>query len=138
MDWKIMPRLSLSLGVRYERELMPSPFANLINPLVPQTGQMPNDRNNIVRASGCLGCIRHGKTSCAAAGYLLWTYHQLHRFQRSDRNRDGWWPDLLQLLSNVGGRAGFPDRSATPPAGAGKNIAFFDANFQNRKSARWI
>src|SRR6266700_4324115 len=62
-DWKIMPRLSLSLGVRYERELMPSPFANLINPLVPQTGQLPSDRNNIgPRIGFAWDVFGHGKT----------------------------------------------------------------------------
>ncbi|MBZ5503989.1 MAG: TonB-dependent receptor [Acidobacteriia bacterium] len=45
-DWKIMPRLSLSFGIRYEREVLPDPFSTLVNPLLPQTAQMPQDKNN--------------------------------------------------------------------------------------------
>jgi hypothetical protein len=45
-DWKVLPRLSLSMGLRYEREILPDPFSNLINPAVPQTAQMPADNNN--------------------------------------------------------------------------------------------
>ena len=41
-----MPRLSLSLGMRYEREILPDPFGSLINPALPQTAQMPQDKNN--------------------------------------------------------------------------------------------
>ncbi|HEX4605719.1 MAG TPA: carboxypeptidase regulatory-like domain-containing protein, partial [Candidatus Angelobacter sp.] len=45
-DWKILPRLSLSFGMRWEYQQLPSPFSNLINPGVPQTAHMPSDTNN--------------------------------------------------------------------------------------------
>ena len=54
-DWKVYPRLSLSLGLRYEREMLPDPFSNLINPAVPQTAHMPTDNNNLGSTRGlCL------------------------------------------------------------------------------------
>jgi outer membrane receptor protein involved in Fe transport len=43
-DWRIFPRLSLSLGIRYEREVLPEPFSNLINPLLPGSAKMPLDK----------------------------------------------------------------------------------------------
>ena len=46
-DWRIMPRLSLSFGVRYEREILPDAFSALINPAFAQTSKMPSDGNNI-------------------------------------------------------------------------------------------
>src|SRR5205085_10461604 len=46
-DWKVIPRLTLSLGARYEYEQLPSVFPALVNPAVPQTGVMPSDKNNI-------------------------------------------------------------------------------------------
>src|SRR5262249_3840412 len=46
-DWKILPRLSLSLGVRYDYEMMPDPVSGLVNPAVPQTGHLPDDKNKI-------------------------------------------------------------------------------------------
>jgi hypothetical protein len=56
-DWRITPRLTLTIGVRYEYEYIPSPFAPNIAgngltgaaaaPAVLQTLQKPDDRNNI-------------------------------------------------------------------------------------------
>lgn len=46
-DWRIFPHFSLSLGVRYEYELLPTAFPALVNSAVPQTAKMPNDKNNV-------------------------------------------------------------------------------------------
>ncbi len=44
-DWRILPKLTLTLGVRYEYEYVPpAPFPN---PALPQTANRPDDRNNI-------------------------------------------------------------------------------------------
>ena len=42
--WKTTPRLTLTLGLRYEYETMPS--TQLANPAVPATSQLPSDKNN--------------------------------------------------------------------------------------------
>jgi Carboxypeptidase regulatory-like domain len=44
-DWKILPRLSLSMGLRWEYQMMPE-GSSLINPTVPQTAHIPTDMNN--------------------------------------------------------------------------------------------
>ena len=53
-DWRVSPRLTLSLGVRYEYEYIPlNPLINtggspgIAGGAVPQTANQPNDRNNI-------------------------------------------------------------------------------------------
>ena len=51
-DWKVTPRLSLTIGVRYDYEQLPSPYASLVNPAVPQTGHFPHDKNNIAPRVG--------------------------------------------------------------------------------------
>lgn len=43
-DWKVTPRLTLNLGVRYDYEALPKPFAP--NSAVPNTQQVPSDKNN--------------------------------------------------------------------------------------------
>ncbi len=45
-DWKITRRLTISAGVRYEYEALPRPNKLLVNPDIPQTATMPQDRNN--------------------------------------------------------------------------------------------
>ena len=43
-DWRFHPRLTLNLGMRYEREILPEP--QIPNAAAPKTGEFPNDKNN--------------------------------------------------------------------------------------------
>jgi hypothetical protein len=45
-DWKLSRHLTITAGVRYEYEALPSPNKLLANPDIPQTSVMPHDRNN--------------------------------------------------------------------------------------------
>ncbi len=54
-DWKIYPRLTLNLGVRYDFESFPQPsdsFGTVANTLLPQTQNRPNDKNNFAPRIG--------------------------------------------------------------------------------------
>ncbi|HEV2761667.1 MAG TPA: TonB-dependent receptor, partial [Pyrinomonadaceae bacterium] len=43
-DWRVTPRLTLNLGMRYEYQANPDPIN--VNPALPQTGNMVDDKNN--------------------------------------------------------------------------------------------
>jgi hypothetical protein len=43
-DWRIKPRLTLNLGLRWDYEQMPSP--QIPNPLLPASSKFPSDKNN--------------------------------------------------------------------------------------------
>jgi outer membrane receptor protein involved in Fe transport len=61
-DWRVSPRLTLNLGVRYEYQR--NPRAVNPNPLLPQTRNFVNDRNNIGPRVGFAYDINgDGKTS---------------------------------------------------------------------------
>ena len=61
-DWRVSPRLTLNLGLRWEYEQFPEPF--LVNPSLPQTGNRPSDKNNFGPRIGFAADVSgDGKTS---------------------------------------------------------------------------
>jgi hypothetical protein len=138
-DWKIHQRLSLSLGVRYERELLPQPFSSqpdLRNPNLPQSSFMPDDQNNIgPRVGFAWDVFGRGKT-VLRGGYGFYYGRIINS-------------TIFNALTNTGMPGGQNSLTFTPtttvpvaapvfpvvfsslPAGAGRNVTFFDSNFQN-------
>jgi outer membrane receptor protein involved in Fe transport len=137
-DWRVNPRLTLNLGVRWEYERLPEPF--LANSVLPQTGNMPNDLNNIgPRIGFALDVNGDGKTSLRG-GYGIYYGRIINS-------------TILSALTNTGNPAGvvgvslnpasspatpagnaaapiFPNVLATAPPGTG-SVQYFANGFKN-------
>ncbi len=63
-EWKASPRLSVTLGLRYEYQRMPNTYDAVRNVNVPQTFNLPDDKNNIApRVGFAYDVTGNGKTS---------------------------------------------------------------------------
>ena len=128
-DWRVNPRLTLNLGLRYEYISFPQPF--LVNPLLPQTGNRPSDKNNFgPRIGFALDVNGDGKNSIRG-GFGMYYGAVVTS-------------TILGTLINTGAAGGqsvasvqptnaaapiFPNVLASAPAGTGA-VDYFASNFQ--------
>jgi hypothetical protein len=132
-DWKILPRLSLSFGMRYEREILPDPFSTLVNPLLPQTARMPQDKNNFgPRLGFAYDLTGNGKT-VIRGGYGIYYGRIINSTIFNALTNTGL--TTAQRTFSFGptsaGAPQFPAILTGSSLSITPNVTFFSPNFQN-------
>ena len=136
-DWRVTPRLTLNLGLRWEYERMPKPF--LPGP-IPQTSKLPDDRDNFGPRFGFAYDVSgDGKTSLRG-GYGIYYGRIINSTILNALTNTGNPGGQVQVSLNPasspatpGGNAAapiFPNVLATAPAGSA-SLQFFSSNFSN-------
>ncbi len=130
-DWRIMPRLSLSFGVRYEREILPDAFSSLVNPAFPQTSKMPSDGNNIgPRVGFAYDLFGTGKT-VVRGGYGIYYARVINSTVFSALTSTGVaGAQTVVSFNPLPTSPSFPFVFPASASPQGKSVTFFDPNFQ--------
>jgi hypothetical protein len=130
-EWKVIPRLSLTLGLRYELEQLPNP--QLPNPLIPQTLTFPSDKNNIAPRVGFAYDVFGKGNTVVRGGYGIFNARLMNSTIYNALAQTGLsaGQSVINLSANQAGAPIFPQIIATaagtrPPP----SVVYFDPHFQ--------
>ena len=139
-DWRVTPRLTLNLGLRWEYQQFPKPFANLVNPAIPQTGKMPSDKTDFgPRVGFALDINGDGKNSLRGGYgiyYGLMGTSTIYNGLVNTAMPGGQFQVSLGLCTPAQVAAGnlcgptFPNTLAAQPSSPVVAVQFFQNNFK--------
>ena len=136
-DWRVIPRLTLNLGLRWDHESLPSPI--LPNPAIPQTTTFPTDNKDFGPRFGFAWDITGQGTTVVRGGYGLYfgriTNEQIYDAMTQTGNAGSQLsPTIFPTTSSGAAVAGVPVYPAVLPsynASVGTaNITYFPSDMR--------
>ena len=132
-DFRINPRLTLNLGLRYELQTLPEP--QISNPLEPRTSEFPSDTNNFGPRIGFAYAFGDESDASLRGGYGIY-YGRIINSTISNAITNTGVAAGQRQVSLTPAQAGspvYPNVLAAPPTAAGSagDIVVFSPNMKN-------
>lgn len=130
-DWRVTPKLTLNLGLRWEYQQSPKPF--LANPNVPLTSQLPSDKNNFGPRIGFAYDIKGDGKNSLRGGYGMYYGRMGSSTIYNALVNTGMPGGQFQVSLSQAAGPSFPFTLATQPSNPVVGIQFFQSDFQMPK-----
>ncbi len=132
-DWRIKPRLTLNLGLRWDYEKMPDP--QIPNSALPATSQFPSDKNNFGPRVGAAWDITGRSKYVLRGGYGIYYGRIINSTISNAITNTGVTTGQLQFqfVPTPGGAPLYPNIVATapPPTVNAPDVVVFGQDTQN-------